>query len=256
MNDSPQSPVRDNDSLGVLIFGAYGGIGSELARRLSDSGARLGLSGRDEERLGNLADDLGALGLAADAADFAAVEEVVAEAVEHLGVLDGVVNCSGSLLLKPAHMTRPEEFRSTIDASLTTSFAILRAAARPMMKAKRGSLVFLSTAAAVHGLPNHEAIAAAKGGVDALVRSAAATYGKSGIRVNAVAPGLVDTPLTERITGNEAARSASEAMHVLGRIGTASDISAAIEWLLSDGASWVTGQSIGVDGGLGQVRST
>jgi NAD(P)-dependent dehydrogenase (short-subunit alcohol dehydrogenase family) len=125
-----------------------------------------------------------------------------------------------------------------------------------MMKAKGGSLVFLSTAAAVHGLPNHEAIAAAKGGVDALVRSAAATYGKAGIRVNAIAPGLVDTPLTERITGNEAARSASEAMHALGRIGTPSDIAASIEWLLSDGASWVTGQSIGVDGGLGQVRST
>ena len=239
----------------TLIFGAYGGIGAALARRLHEEGVPLALSGRDEPKLTTLADELGALALPADASDFDAVDAVVARTVEHFGGVAAVVNCAGSLLLKPAHMTKSDEFRTTIDASLTTSFAILRSSVRPMMKSGSGSLVFVSTAAALHGLPNHEAIAAAKGGVDALVRSAAATYGKAGIRVNAVAPGLVATPLTSRITGSEAARAASEAMHALGRIGTPDDVVGAIRWLLSEEASWVTGQTLGVDGGLAAVRS-
>ena len=124
-----------------------------------------------------------------------------------------------------------------------------------MMKGEGGSIVFVSTAAASIGLPNHEAIAAAKGGIEALVRSAAATYGKSGIRVNAVAPGLVETPLTQRITASESARAGSEAMHALRRIGQPEDVAGAILWLLSNEAAWVTGQTFGVDGGLGAVRS-
>ena len=169
--------------------------------------------------------------------------------------IDGMALCVGSLMLKPAHMTRPDEWLTTLHTNLTSAFAALRAIARPMMKAKRGSVVFVSTAAASIGLPNHEAIAAAKGGVDALVRSAAATYGRAGIRVNAVAPGLVDTPLTARITSSNAARSSSEAMHALGRLGTAEEVAESIRWLLSDDAGWVTGQTLGVDGGLSTVRS-
>ncbi len=239
----------------VLILGAYGGIGSVLSRSLKENGARLVLSGRDEEKLNSLAKELGADAFPADASDFDAVDNVVERALESLGKIDGAVNCSGSLLLKPAHLTKFEEFRSTVDASLTSSFALIRSVARPMMKSKSGSIVLVSTAAAAHGLPNHEAIAAAKGGVDALVRSAAATYGKLGVRVNAVAPGLVDTPLTSRITGSPSARASSESMHALGRLGSPEDVAGAIEWLLSSEASWVTGQTLGVDGGLSSVRS-
>ncbi|HAT37078.1 MAG TPA: hypothetical protein DCS75_01190 [Gemmatimonadetes bacterium] len=239
----------------VLILGAYGGIGSVLSRSLKENGARLVLSGRDEEKLNSLAKELGADAFPADASDFDAIDNVVERALESLGKIDGAVNCSGSLLLKPAHLTKFEEFRSTVDASLTSSFALIRSVARPMMKSKSGSIVLVSTAAAAHGLPNHEAIAAAKGGVDALVRSAAATYGKLGVRVNAVAPGLVDTPLTSRITGSPSARASSESMHALGRLGSPEDVAGAIGWLLSSEASWVTGQTLGVDGGLSSVRS-
>ena len=168
--------------------------------------------------------------------------------------LDGVVNCVGSVLIKPAHLTRPEEWTEAVQKNLTTSFGIVRAAVQPM-RSTGGSIVLVSTAAAAIGLPNHEAIAAVKGGVDALVRSAAATYGPSGIRVNAVAPGLVETPLTRRITSNEKARESSRSMHALGRLGRPEDVAASIAWLLGDEASWVTGQTVGVDGGLGAVRS-
>ena len=246
--------MSDNSRVHI-VFGAYGGIGSALARRLAHSGARLAVSGRDSDRLDALAGELGAWAVPADASQFDEVENVIAGVVERFGRLDGVTNCVGSLLLKPAHLTRSSEWHETLTANLTSAFAVLRASVKPMMKQKSGAIVLASTAAASHGLPNHEAIAAAKGGIDALVRSAGATYGAAGIRVNAVAPGLVETPLTARISSNEKARSASEAMHVLGRLGTPEDVAAAMQWLLSDEAGWITGQTLGVDGGLGRVRS-
>lgn len=238
-----------------LVFGAYGGIGSTLARRLARSGARLALAGRDVHRLEALSGELDGLPLVADATDFDAVDEAVARTLEGFGRLDGVACCVGSILLKPAHLTRPAEWHGTLATNLTSAFAVLRAAVRPMMEQGRGSIVLASTAAAAHGLPNHEAISAAKGGIDALVRSAAATYGRAGVRVNAVAPGLVETPLSARITSNAKARATSEAMHALGRLGKAEDVAGAMAWLLSDEAGWVTGQTVGVDGGLARVRS-
>ena len=246
--------MTDTDNPRYLIFGAYGGIGSELARRLAGRGASLALSGRDRDSTEEFADELEALALPADATDFDAVDDVVQNAREELGGLDGVVNCVGSVLIKPAHLTTAEEWGDTVHTNLTSAFAVVRAAVRPL-RSSGGSIVLVSTAAAAMGLPNHEAIAAAKGGIDALVRSSAATYGSSGIRVNAVAPGLTETPLTERITGNDKARESSRAMHVLGRLGRPEDVAASIDWLLSDEASWVTGQTLGVDGGLGSVRS-
>lgn len=123
------------------------------------------------------------------------------------------------------------------------------------MMDRGGSVVLVSSAAAEVGLANHEAIAAAKGGVAALARAAAATYAASNIRVNAVAPGLVETPLTERITRSPAARQSSEQMHALRRLGTPDDVASLIAWLLDPGNAWVTGQVIGIDGGLARVRS-
>jgi NAD(P)-dependent dehydrogenase (short-subunit alcohol dehydrogenase family) len=117
-----------------------------------------------------------------------------------------------------------------------------------------GSVVLVASAAATTGLANHEAIAASKAGIIGLARSAAATYASRGLRFNVVAPGLVRTPLTARITGNPAAEKASTAMHALGRLGEPDDIADAIAWLLGGSSSWITGQALGVDGGLASVR--
>lgn len=236
-----------------LIFGASGGIGSALARRLAARGARLVLSGRSEGPLSDLAGELGATAVPGDASSFAAADEIVGQAAAAHGRLDGLVNCAGSLLLKPAHRTAEDEYRAVLAANLDTAFAAVRAGARVMLKTG-GSIVLVSSAAARTGLGNHEAIAAAKAGVQGLTLSAAASYAPRGIRVNAVAPGLVRTGMTAKQLSSEAREDASAALHPLGRIGEPDEVAAAIEWLLDPAQGWVTGQILGVDGGLATVR--
>lgn len=168
--------------------------------------------------------------------------------------ITSAVNLAGSILLKPAHLTLSEELSETIDLNLLTAFNIVRSAGRAMRE-RGGSVVLMSSCAATLGLVNHEAIAAAKAGVEGLVRAAAATYASAGIRFNAVAPGLVDTPLSARIVRSDSALKASTALHPLGRIGSTDEIARCIEFLLDPQSAWITGQVVGVDGGLARVRS-
>jgi NAD(P)-dependent dehydrogenase (short-subunit alcohol dehydrogenase family) len=237
-----------------VILGGTGGIGSAVARRLVERQASVVVAARDEAKLSRCAEELGVETISLDATRFEEVERCVNEAVKRHGRLDGIANCVGSILLKPAHMTSEEEWLETVALNLTSAFATVRAAARPLMK-QGGSIVLVSTAAARLGFPNHEAIAATKAGVIGLTLSAAASYAPKEVRVNCVAPGLTRTPLAEKITSNEPALKASTAMHALGRIGEPNDVAAAIDWLLDPSQSWVTGQVLGVDGGLGTVRS-
>lgn len=237
----------------IVVAGAAGGIGSALARRIKAEGGRAIPLGRAGERLSAIAAELGEEAIAFDASDFDSVEQAVSQAAASAGRIDGIANCVGSLILKPAHLTSAAEFRATLAANLDSAFALVRSGARAMMSSG-GSIVLVATAAARTGIANHEAIATAKGGVIGLTLSAAATYAPRNIRVNCVAPGLTDTPLASRITSNEAALKASTAMHALGRIGKADDVAAALAWLLDPANCWVTGQVLGVDGGLGSIR--
>jgi len=245
----------NNTSLPVyIVLGASGGIGSQVAKNLAKRGSQLVLGARSQEKLNEIALQTGGVAYPLDATDFTQVEALVKFTMETYGRLDGVSHCIGSILLKPAHLTSVEEFDFTLKVNLYSAFYVVKSASRSMFKTG-GSIVLCSSAVARTGLVNHEAIAAAKAGVTGLVQSAAATYGRYNIRVNCVAPGLVETPLTERITGNEASRKHSEDMHALGRLGTPNDVAEAIDWLLDNSRSnWVTGQTIGVDGGLGTIR--
>ena len=237
-----------------VVFGASGGVGSALSRRLAKKGAHLLLAGRDDVRLASLAAELGAQTFPLDATNLRQVELCVKQASELTGQVNGVANCVGSLLLKPAHLLSEEEWDATITTNLKSAFAVVRAAAAAMAK-HGGSIVLLSTAAARIGLANHEAISASKAGVEGLALAAAASYASKGIRINCVAPGMTRTPLTAKLLQNEMMAKASAGMHALGRIGEPNDIASAIEWLLDPEQSWVTGQVMGVDGGLSRIRS-
>jgi NAD(P)-dependent dehydrogenase (short-subunit alcohol dehydrogenase family) len=236
----------------TLILGASGGIGSALARRITAAGGTVIPAGRSPEKLASLSAELGQPAILADAS-FDGVERAVSEAAARFGRLDGLAVCIGSLLLKPAHLTTEAEYRATMAANLDVAFAAVRAAVKPMME-RGGSIVLTSSAAARIGLANHEAIAAAKAGIIGLTLAAAASYAARRIRVNCVAPGLTETPLTARITSNETSRNASQSMHALGRLGRPADIASAMAWLLDPENDWVTGQVIGVDGGLATLR--
>ncbi len=242
-------------SRSILLLGGTGGIGAALARRLHAEGCRLVLAARDADRLAALGAELGAATLPLDATDPAAVDAAVALAVERHGRLDGAANCVGSILLKPAHLTSPEEFARTVALNLGTAFNLVRSAARVMVRQGSGSIALVSSVAAQRGLVSHEAIAAAKAGVEALARSAAASYARQGVRVNCVAPGLVRTPLAAALTANEAALKASTALHPLGRIGEPDEVAAALAWLLHPAQGWITGQVLGVDGGMAHVQA-
>ena len=196
-----------------VVVGGSGGIGSAIARRLALRGAVLVLAAREQVRLEEVAGSLGAACEPIDATDFDAVERLLKGAAERFGRVAGVVNAVGSIILRPAHLTSRDDFHETIARNLTTAFAVVRAAGKVMTGG--GSVVLFSTVAAQVGLPNHDAIAAAKGAVSALARSS---------------------------------------MHPLGRIGTVDDIAAAACWLLDPATSWVTGQVLSVDGGLSTVR--
>lgn len=246
-------PLRD---CAFLIFGGAGGIGAATARRLVASGAKVALAGRTEASLTALATELGdnAAWFVADATDAAQVDATVDAARARFGRLDGIAHCVGSIVLKPAHLTRPEEFEQVVRVNLMSAFHVVRAAGRTMPAAGGGAVVLVSSAAARIGLANHEAIAAAKAGIEGLARSASATYAAKGVRVNVVAPGLVRTPLAARITGSPAAEQASVALHPVGRLGEPDDVAVAIAFLLDPAAAWTTGQVVGVDGGLGGLK--
>lgn len=233
----------------ILVVGAGGGIGRALVGRLQAAGNTVVGAARDVDALGSVE------GLESrhqlDARDPDATEALVGS-LHRESALHGIVNLAGCISLKPAHMVSTDEWNETIATKLTTAFSCVKAAGRHLKAG--GSVVLVSTVAAGTGLSNHEAIAAAGAGVEGLARAAAATYAARGLRFNVVAPGLVDTPLASKITGSERALEHSRKMHPLGRIGVADDVAPAIAWLLSSDADWITGQTIGIDGGLGALR--
>lgn len=235
-----------------VLIGASGGIGSATARLLAQRGARLMLAGRSADKLEALRAQVGGEARIVDATRYDEIDALVDHALALFGRLDGVACLVGSIVLRAAHQTSQAQVQGALDANVHTAFAAVRAGARAMREGG-GSVVLMSSAAAQVGLPNHEAIAAAKGAVLGLTRAAAATYAPT-VRVNCVAPGLTRTPLAAPLLANETAERASVAMHPLGRIGEPEDVARVVAFLLSDESRWITGEVFAVDGGLAHVR--
>ena len=236
-----------------VVLGGTSCVAKALAQRIRVAGGNLLLTARCESSAAELAEQFSCETAVSVADDSASIDRAVQLAMERFGKIDGVVNCMGTVLLKPAHLTTDQEWHDTLSINLTSSFYLIRAAVKAMRQGG-GSIVLISSAAAQIGLANHEAIAAAKAGINGLALSASASYASRNIRVNVVAPGLTITPLTARLTQNEASLKASIAMHPLGRLGEPGDIAAAIEFFLDPRNGWITGQVLAVDGGLSTLK--
>lgn len=236
----------------VLIVGATGGIGEVVSRRLSEENAKLILFSRNSKKLDELEKSLSSesIKIVGDATNGNDLENAVKLGIEKYGKIDSLIHAVGSIVLKPIHNTDEDTLRNVIELNLISPFLAIKAVIRKMMNQKSGSVVVVSSVAGSKGLMNHEAISAAKGGLEAMIRSASVTYAKRGIRFNGVALGLVDTPLAKFLTQNEISMKASESLHPMGRIGKPEDVVEAILYLASDDSSWVTGSIIPIDGGM------
>lgn len=235
----------------TLVTGARGGIGRALVVRLRADGQRVAAVGRDAAALADLDADAR---IGADTTTPEGAALAIAACREALGAApERLAHGVGSTLIAPIHRTRADAYRELMRVNLDSAFFMLQAWLQGLEGAP-GAAVFVSSVVARIGVANHEAIAAAKGGVEALVRSAAATYAAQGVRVNAVAPGMTDTPMTAAMLRLPALREGAGKQYPLGGVQTAEQVADVMAWLLGDGAARVTGQVIAVDGGFTTVR--
>ncbi|WP_397533561.1 SDR family NAD(P)-dependent oxidoreductase [Roseateles sp.] len=235
----------------ALITGASGGIGRTLARQLLATGHRVVAVGRDDDRLAEVE---ATLRISADTSTPEGAALALAACEEALGAAPGLLaHCVGSTLIAPLHRTRAEAYREVMRVNLDSAFFILQAWVGALQGGP-GAAVFASSVVARIGVANHEAIAAAKGGVEALVRSAAATYAAQGLRINAVAPGMTETPMTASMLKLPAMRDGAARQYPLGGLQSAEQVADVMAWLLSAASSRVTGQVIAVDGGFTTIR--
>jgi len=242
--------------LNIIIFGSTGGIGSCLSKELSNS-HNLYLGFRDNYKFLDLKSQASSSNLfngeIIDVNDFESFKIFFENANSCLGSIDCVINCAGSLLLKPAHLTSEDDLHNVFTTNVYSSFSIVKHSFKYLRK-NGGSLIFFSSAAGSVGLKNHDAIGAAKGALSSLVTSSASSYAKYNIRVNAIAPGLVETPLTKKIISNETSLEYSKNMHGLNRIGKPENFIPIVSSLIDKRSDWITGQTIHVDGGLSNVK--
>ena len=238
----------------AVVTGASGGLGQAMVRELRQDGWTVALVGRDRERL-QATFELDGPCIAADVSTSEGARTAVESCQREVGLPTALAHCAGTTLLAPLHRTSPEMYRSCLAANLDSAFYMLGAFVDALREARQpGAAVLVSSVVARIGVANHEAIAAAKAGVEGLVRAAAATYAPSRIRVNAVAPGIMDTPAVARIIGNDASRAGAAKQYPLPGIGDPADLARLMAWLLSDRAGWITGQVWAMDGGFSSVR--
>lgn len=237
----------------ALVTGASGGIGAAIARALHGAGATVGLSGTRVAPLDALAAELGnrARVLPCDLSDLAAVDGLAKQACDAMGAMHILVNNAG--ITRDGLMMRMSDadWDAVVAVNLTASFRLCRAALRPMMKARWGRIVNIGSIVGTGGNPGQANYAAAKAGLVGLSKSLAAEVASRNITVNTVAPGFIATAMTDKLTDDQKARLMADIP--AGRMGTAEEVAAAVLYLASPEAAYVTGATLHVNGGMAMV---
>ena len=252
----------DLHGMTALVTGASGGIGSSIARALAAQGARLAISGSNQAKLRAFRDELDEhtpqhlqevdhVAIACDLSDAEQVEKLVPAALESLGKIDILVNNAGITRDNLAMRMKDEEWDAVIRVNLEAAFRLMRAATKPMMKARFGRIITITSVVGTTGNPGQVNYAAAKGGLVAMSKSLAQELASRNITVNCVAPGFIRTAMTEVLP--DAQKEALNSRIPMGRMGEGEDIAAAVAYLASKEAAYVTGQTLHVNGGMAML---
>ena len=252
----------DLHGMTALVTGASGGIGSSIARALAAQGARLAVSGSNAQKLRAFRDELDEhtpqhiqevdhVAITCDLSNPEDVEKLVPAAVDSLGKLDILVNNAGITRDNLAMRMKDEEWDAVIRINLEAAFRLMRAATKPMMKARFGRIITITSVVGATGNPGQMNYAAAKGGLTAMSKSLAQEIASRGITVNCVAPGFIRTAMTDVLP--DAQKEALNSRIPMGRMGEGEDIGAAVAYLASREAGYVTGQTLHVNGGMAML---
>jgi len=244
----------DLSGMTALVTGASGGLGSAIANALATQGVRLAVSGSNGEKLEGFRSSLGGdhVALPCNLSDGAAVDALVPQAVEALGgKLDILVNNAGITRDNLAMRMKDEEWDEVIRVNLEAAFRLMRAAARPMMKARYGRIISITSVVAVTGNPGQSNYVAAKAGLIGLSKAMAVELATRGITVNCIAPGFMTSAMTEAL--NDQQRESILSRIPAGAMGSGEDIGAAAVYLASREAGYVTGQTLHVNGGMAMI---
>jgi len=237
----------------ALVTGATGGLGGTIAKALQAQGATVALSGTRREVLDKLAGEIGARThvLPCNLADRNEVEALVPKAEEVMGQLDILVANAGITKDNLFVQLKDEDWDQVIDVNLTSTFRLSRAAVKTMMRRRFGRIIGITSVVGVTGNPGQGNYAASKAGMIGMMKSVAAEYARRGVTANCVAPGFIATPMTDKL--NEKQREAILGRVPAGRLGTSEDVAAAVVYLASNEANYMTGQTLHVNGGMAMI---
>ncbi|NNC60308.1 MAG: 3-oxoacyl-[acyl-carrier-protein] reductase [Erythrobacter sp.] len=247
------------EGMTALVTGASGGIGSSIARALARQGARLALSGSNASKLRSFREELNDefghdhVEITCNLSDTTQVEELIPATMDTLGRMDILVNNAGITRDNLAMRMKDEEWDEVIRINLESSFRLMRAAARPMMKAKFGRIVSITSVVGATGNPGQINYVASKAGLTGMSKALAQELASRGITVNCVAPGFIRTAMTEQLTDDQ--KATINARIPMAKMGAGEDIGAAVAYLASKEAGYVTGQTLHVNGGMAMVSA-
>lgn len=251
----------DLTGMNALVTGASGGIGSAIARALAVQGARVALSGSNGDKLRAFREELnrensaheheGHVEITCNLSDAVQVEELIPAAIDTLGSLDILINNAGVTRDNLAMRMKDDEWSDVMTINMESTFRLMRAAARPMMKKRFGRIITITSVVGTTGNPGQMNYAAAKAGITGMTKSFAQEVASRGITANCVAPGFIRTPMTDVLP--DATKEALNGRIPMGRMGEGADIGSAVTFLASKEASYITGQTIHVNGGMAML---